>query len=84
LHETLEKSLDSRYLTDVCHILATRRGGYPRREFVTRVTKKNLVAAVYFAAPSKFKLHTHVTKRQFVAGAFNKKWRRLFYANPLK
>ena len=52
---------------------------YPRREFVTRVTRKISCRQCYFAAPSKFKLPTHVTKKQFVASAFNKMWRRLFY-----
>ena len=41
----------------------SRGGGYPRREFVPMVKRKTSWRQCYFTAPSKFKLHTHVTKK---------------------
>ena len=43
-------------------------GAYPRREFVTHVTRKISWRQCYFAAPSKFnQLVTHVTGKILVA-----------------
>ena len=36
---------------------------YPRREVVTRAMRKTSWRQGYFAAPSKFNLHAHVTKK---------------------
>ena len=40
-----------------------RGGAYPRREFVPMVTRETSWRQCYFVAPSKFNLHTHVTKK---------------------